>query len=261
MKVAVVVLLGFLAVSNAAFTGNLVQQAQPLLRQALFKIRLVSRADDTSTLVDQLQNHANEIMTQINNALATGQAVAESVVDDLQETLANLQALGSSAISSATEVISNFLGGLWGSIFGRSKSLSGVVDFIQNFDINAVIDHFVNQAQELVAQLDITSLLQNAIASLFGRGVFGDIISQVQAAGTQAWEQLTNVIQQVTNVAGSAFAQVQAMAQDFVNNAQSAIQTMTSQAATQFLAVLKPFASQLGGLYEQVQAQLAGLLN
>ncbi|XP_055338462.1 uncharacterized protein LOC129588323 [Paramacrobiotus metropolitanus] len=261
MKFAVVLLFAFLAVSNAAFTGNLVQQAQPLLRQALFKVRLASRADTTGTLVEQLQNHANEIMNQISTAIATGQAVAESVVDDLQETLATLQSMGQSVLSSATDVISNFLGGLWGSIFGKSRSLAGVVDFIQNFDINAVIDQIIGHAQDLVSQLDLQSLLQNAIAALFGRGFFGDVISQIQAAGEQAWSQITNIISQVTTVAGSAFEQVQALAQSFVSEAAVNIQSMTSQAAAEFLNFLKPYAQQLGGLYEQVQAQLSGLLN
>jgi phage-related protein len=265
MKCAIIFLFACVAVSQAAFSANLVQRAQPALSQALFKIRLASRASEIQTpLVQQLEEQANELLNQIQNAVATGQNIASSVVDQLQNTYSQLADLGSSVVANGQNILSNLFGNIWGTLFGNSKSLSGVVNFVQNFDLNAAIQSLLAYAQNLVNQLNLPQLLQNAASHLFaqlqGRGVFSDVWNQVQAAGQQAWAAIQNVISNVTTVAGSAFNQVQALAQSFVSEASTEITTITSQAATEFLNFLKPYQQDLGALYNQVVAQVGAIV-
>jgi phage-related protein len=265
MKCAVIFLFACVAVSQAAFTANLVQRAQPALSQALFKVRLASRASEIQTpLVQQLEQQANQLLEQIENAVTTGQNIASSVVTQLQDTYSQLAALGSSVVANGHSILSNLFGNIWGSLFGNGKSLSGVVNFVQNFDLNAAIQSLLAYAQNLVNQLNLPQLLQNAASALFaqiqGRGVFSDIWNQVQAAGQQAWTAIQNIISNVTTVAGSAFNQVQALAQSFVSEATTEITTITSQAATDLLNFLKPYQQDLGALYDQVAAQVASIV-
>jgi hypothetical protein len=265
MKCAIIVLLACVAVSQAAFTANLVQRAQPALSQALFKVRLASRASDIQTpLVQQLEQQANELLSQIQSAVTTGQAIANSVVSQLQDTYAQLSALGSNIISNGQSILSNLFGNIWGTLFGENKSLSGVVNFVQNFDLNAAIQSLLAYAQNLVNQLNLPQLLQNAASHLFsqlqGRGIFSDVWNQVSAAGQEAWAAIQNVISSVTTVAGDAFSQVQALAQSFVSEATTEISTITSQAATDLLNFLRPYQQDLGALYDQVAAQVATII-
>jgi phage-related protein len=265
MKCAAIFLFACVAVSHAAFTANLVQRAQPALSQALFKVRLASRASEIQTpLVQQLEQQANQLLEQIENAVTTGQQIASSVVSQLQDTYNQLASLGSSVVANGQSILSNLFGNIWGSLFGHGKSLSGVVNFVQNFDLNAAIQSLLAYAQNLVNQLNLPQLLQNAASALFaqlqGRGVFSDIWNQVQAAGQQAWAAIQSVISNVTTVAGNAFNQVQALAQSFVSEATTEITTITSQAASDFLNFLKPYQQDLGALYDQVAAQVTSII-
>lgn len=260
MKVAAILFFACIAVSQAAFTRNLVNEAKPLLSQALFKVRLASRSDIQTPLVQQLQDHANELLEQIQNAVSTGQQIAGSVVAQLQDTYAQLQALGSSVVENGHGILSNLFGSIWGSLFGNGKSLSAIVDFVQNFDVSAVIQNLLTQAQNYVSQLDLQQLLQSALGNLFGRGFFSDVWSQVSAAGSQAWSSISQVFNNIVSVAGNAFNQVQAFAQAFVTEASTEIQSITQEAATELLNFLRPYQQDLGTLYDQVVAQIGNLV-
>lgn len=258
MKVAIIALFACVAVSQAAFTANLVQRAQPALSQALFKVRLAAGRSDLQTpLVQQLQEHATDLLNQINNAVETGQEIAGNVVSQLQSTWAQLQALGSNVVESGSGILSNLLGGLFGGLFGgKSRSIGAIVDFVQNFSLSDTINGLLTHAQNLVAQLNLPQLLQSAVSALFsqltGRGFFSDVWGQISAIGSTAWENIQSIFTTVTNVAGTAFDNVQQLASAFVSDAASNISTITSEAATDFLNFLRPYKEDLGALYDQV---------
>lgn len=264
MKVAIIALFACVAVSQAAFTANLVQRAQPALSQALFKVRLASgRSDFQTPLVEQLQGHAEDLLNQIQSAVNTGQEIATNVVSQLQDTWAQLQALGSNVVSSGGDILSNLFGGIFGGLFG-GKSLSGIVDFVQNFSISDTINSLLAYAQNLVSQLNLPQLLQSAAAALFnqltGRGFFSDVWNQVSAFGSAAWESIQSIISNVTTVASSAFDNVQALASSFVQEAATNIHSITTEAATEFLNFLRPYQQDLGALYDQVVAQVQTIM-
>jgi len=261
MKVAIIVLLACVAVSQAAFTANLVQRAQPALRQALFKVRLAGGRSDLQTPIGQaLADHANELLANIQNAVSTGQQIATSVVNELTSTWEQMQALGSNVMGAGQDILGNLmsgLGNLFGGMFGRQKSIGAIVDFVQNFDLQATIDGLLAHAQNLVSQLDLGQMLQSVLGHLMGRGMFADMWNQISATAGNAWEAMQNMVGQITTVAGNAMTTVQTMAQEFVTEATENIHSMTTQAANDFLAFLKPYQTDLGTLYDQVVAQVS----
>jgi hypothetical protein len=261
MKFAAVILLACFAVSNAAFTANLVQRTTPMIQQAIFKLRLANgRADDLQTsLFQQLQQEAQEVMAQIQATVAAGQQVASDVVNHLADLQSQMSSLASSAIGGAVDVISGFWNNLMGTLFGNSRSakfFGAVVDNLGNM-VNQVIDGFIAQATELVQNFNLNNLLQTALNHLFtkvtGRGFFGDLFGQIATAGSNAWDAITGIFSNAVSVAGDTFNAVQAMAAEFVQEAATNIHAITSDAANDFLEFIKPYANDLGTLYDQVQ--------
>lgn len=262
MKVAIIALFACVAVSHAAFTANLVQRAQPAVSQALFKVRLATGRSDLQTpLMQQLEEHANNLLEQINSAVQTGQQMASNAVQQLQDTWAQMQALGANVMESGSGILSNLLGGLFGGLFGGKGLIGDAVNFVQNFDLQGTIQSLLAYAENLVAQLNLPHLLQSAVSALFGgRGFFSDAWNQISSIGSAAWESMQTMFNQVTAVAGSAFNQVQNMASAFVQEASVNISAITTEAATNFLNFLKPYQQDLGALYEQVAAQVGAIM-
>jgi hypothetical protein len=257
-----IVLFALVAVSQAAFTANLVQQAQPAISQALFKIRLASRASELQTpLVQQLQEHANALLEQIQATVSQGQTIAANVVEELQSTYAQLHAVGSNVLENGQQILSTLVNNIWEVIFGKARSLGALVDFVQNFDLQAVIDSVLNHAQNLVNQLNLPQMLQQVLSSLgLGRSVFSDAWNSISNAASQAVDSVQAWIHNAVTVGGNAFNQVQALAQSFVSQATNEIHTITSQAASEFLAFLKPYQQDLGALYTNVANQVSSLI-
>jgi len=158
MKYVAVLLLAFVAVSQAAFTANLVKQAQPALAQAMFKVRLAAssnRADDDgmqTDLVATLQQHAQDLLEQIQTAVNAGQEIVGNVAEELQNTIAQLSALGSNILSNGQGILSNLFGNLWGHIFGNKSGFANVVSFIQNFNVNTILQSITDFAPNLTNQ-------------------------------------------------------------------------------------------------------------
>jgi len=261
MKFAAVILFACLAVSNAAFTANLVQRAQPALNQAMFKLRLATgRADDglQTSLFQQLQNEANQIMQQISDAAASGMQVASEVTQHLSDVVNQMQSLASSAAGSVVDIVSSFWNNLTGSLFGgkgRSGLFSGLFDNVA-VAVNGMIETAIQHAQDLVAQLNLPNLLNSALNNLFsqitGRGIFGNLFGSIAEAGSNAWNAISSIFSTAVSVAGDSFNAVQAMASEFVTEAAQNIHGITTDAAQDFLAFLKPYQQDLGTLYDQV---------
>jgi hypothetical protein len=264
MKCAIIVLFALVAVSQAAFTANLVQQAQPAISQALFKIRLASRSSELQTpLIQELQTHATALIEQIQATINQGQVIAANVVEELQSTYAQLSAVGSNVLENGQQILSSLFSNIWGSIFGHGRSLGALVDFVQNFDLQAVIDSVISHAQTLVNQLNLPQLLQQVLSSLGlqSRSVFSDAWNSLSNAASQAAASVQAWISNAVTVGGNAFNQVQALAQAFVTQASDEIHAITSQAATEFLAFLKPYQQDLGALYTNVANQVSSLIS
>jgi predicted PurR-regulated permease PerM len=271
MKFAAVILFACLAVSNAAFTANLVQRAQPALNQAMFKLRLATgRADDNglqTSLFQQLQQEANDLMEQISAATSQGMAVASEVTQHLSDVVNQMQSLASSAASSVVDIVSSFWNNLTGSLFGgkgRSGLFSGLIDNVA-VAINGVLAQTIQHAQNLVAQLNLPNLLNQALNNLFsqitGRGIFGNLFGSIAEAGSNAWNAITSIFSSAVSVAGDSFNAVQAMATEFVTEAAQNIHGITTDAANDFLAFLKPYQQDLGTLYDQVAGVVSQIGN
>lgn len=273
MKVAVLVLLACVAASQAAFSGKLVDRAQPLLNQAMFKIRLTTRSSSgmNTEIIAALQEQVNHVLAQIES----GVAIAEGVYNGLVQQLASLQSELSGFISGGgqqlSEIASNLLEGLgniWSSIFGRSVAgrinLDTIIDYVQNLigslDIPALIHqvaaHF--NIPPYIAQMIIDNFLSNK--RIHGKGLFDGISGWISGGASAIWgpfaEFFTEFMAQGTN----QLEAVQALAQQFLNQAIAQGQSMAGDAAQQVLDFLAPYAQDLGNLWTQIEAQVNGIV-
>jgi phage-related protein len=269
MKCAIIVLFALVAVSQAAFTANLVQRAQPAISQAMFKVRLASRSSDLQTpLAQQLQEHLNDLLNQVQSGVHTAQNTAAGLVSEIQATIQQLTAMGSNVLENGQQIVGNFWDNLMATLFGKGRnfSLNGFLSSVQT-TVGAYINDLLAQVQSVVAQINLPQLLQHAVSQVLGlvglqgRNVFSDAWTQVQSLGSQAWASLQSVVSNITTAAGSAFDQISTLAQDFLSEASNEIHTITSQAATEFLAFLKPYQQDLGALYTNVANQISSLIS
>ncbi|XP_055343678.1 uncharacterized protein LOC129591857 [Paramacrobiotus metropolitanus] len=139
MKVLIVLALALTA-ANAGFSGFR-QQAQPVVQQAINKVRadLAAKAPARSSaevsfqteFVNALNNHANEILNQIDNTVDAVNALAQGVVSQFHAAVSQLQALGQSAVESGQAIIGNLVSGLFGSLFGKDRSGRAIPAFLK----------------------------------------------------------------------------------------------------------------------------------
>jgi ElaB/YqjD/DUF883 family membrane-anchored ribosome-binding protein len=303
MKCAIVFLALF-AVSQAAFTVPLSQQARPILSDAIAKMRLTSRSslnfreiDVADNIVTNLQNQADALLNQIENALNHGQQVANTVVTQFHETVAQLQSLGGEAHGSASGILSGLLeglGGIFGNLFGGSTGRDGVItDGLTNTVVDLInqwnLEHHISGALNsniaqyvagLIQHLGLNSLVQSAVSAVLGeelseyvlghfnndaqRGLFDGvqaIAGQISAASQQLFASLSNTLHQLTTVASSNFQQLQTLATQFAQQAATQAHATVSEAAQNFLDFLKPYQQDLGSLYNQVVSQVGAIVN
>jgi predicted PurR-regulated permease PerM len=261
MKFAMICLFACIAVSQAAFSANLVQRAQPMMAQAIFKARLASSRgpasrDMQTELIAQLQEQANAILNQIQNGVDMTQETIANLQAQFAETQSQISALVSNVGGNISDIVSGLLGGLgsiWGSIFGN-KGMIG--------------DLFASglaQAQEwlnnLVSQLDLSTLLQSVIGQIVGnnKGIFGDLWSSITDVTSSAWNNLVEMATSIFGSAAASFANIQQVAAEFVANAMAEGQQISAQAAQQLLEFLRPYQQDLGVLWDQVVAQVSAI--
>jgi len=296
MKVAVALcLFACVAVSHAAFSGSLLQQAQPLVNQAMFKIRLatVSRSSEGSGLqtlvVSQLQEHIQTLLDQIQGGATAISEITEQVQAELTQALAHLQALGGSAVSGISEIVaglSESLGSIWGSIgswFGKSAGQKSIWGILGNLDFDSIVA-LLNQAVQGLsnpalivhaaqAALEHLGLPDRVIEFIIGHlsnfitpssrgfldtltGVWGHLSGV--ASGLLA--SLQDIAQSIMTTGGDSLDAIQLLAQNFVDHAQTAAAQITGQAAQQLLEFLEPYQHDLGALWTQVQTQVTQIV-
>jgi len=282
-------IFAFVAVSQAAFTANLVQQAQPALAKAMFKIRLAAKSTNVNSafhdeLATAIQNQANDLLSQISNLVDAGYQVAQTFHSHLAGTLAELQSLSPErVVVTAGAVITAAVSGAVGAavstvlgwLFGKSDRFLGtIIDFISNTSLTDILNAIATQATNAVNSLDLTNLLANGIGAIIPepiatlitnqlgltRGFFGDLWTSISNGASSAWEHITGIASSMWDAATVSFAQVQQMASAFASNAWSEATAITSEAAQQFLDFLKPYQQDLGNLYDQVSAQVSQIL-
>jgi len=274
MKLMILCVLAFVAVAHSAFTGNLVQQAQPALAQAMFKVRLAasssrnSKGEIQTQIVSALQDTANSLLSQVQNAVTAGQEIAQQVVSHFSNTIAELQALGQNIYQNGEAILSGFLSNFW-SIFGSQRFVGGFIDWVNDFSVTSVLNQVASAATAAVNSLNIASLLELALSyvipapianlivgQLTSRGFFGDIWTSVSNGASVAWAEISEIASNISHIASSAFANVQQLASDFATQSFAEATAITTEAAQQFLAFLRPYQQDLGVLYEQVLVQV-----
>jgi hypothetical protein len=258
------------AVSQAAFSGSLVDRAQPLLNQAMFKIRLTTRSSSgmNTEIIAQLQAQANAILAQIESGVAIIDNVYEGLVAQFNEIQSQISGIVSGIAGQAGQILTDLLGqisGLWGSIFGRSSK----------FDIDAIIAY----VQGLIGQLDIPAIIRRVaqhfgiptfvaefiIDNFFGssrmsKGWWENITEWISGGAAAIWNQFAELFDSLLENGANQFSAVQALAEQFLANAVEHGQAIAGQAAQQLLDFITPYAQDLGQLYTQVEAQVAAIL-
>lgn len=278
MKVAILFLFAFVAVSQAAFTVNLVQRAQPVLAktfiQARMQLRVRSDEGLQTTLFQTLQEHANTLLEQIQTSIANGVEVAQNVYDSFFATVEELQNLGSNAIDAVTSILGNFFGGLFGGS-KRALDLSVITQVLQGLGLDDILGGLFSHVASLIAQLEIPAFIEGALSAilsndvvqqilsaLFGRsrGFFGDLINNLTAAAQNLASQVAGFVSQIQDTLAAGLSSVAQIAQQIITDAQSQIGTITEQAANQLIEALAPFANDLGVIYEQAVAAINSLI-
>jgi ElaB/YqjD/DUF883 family membrane-anchored ribosome-binding protein len=300
MKCAIV-FLALVAVSQAAFTSHkLTQQARPILNDAVLKMRTAGRSANfresqlTDSIISNLEQQAQSLLDQIENALNHGQNVAANVVSQFQQTVAHLQALGTETHGAASAALQNFLtgiGGIFGNIFGGQKGRSedpitdqltaliesfnvehhvsgvlnnNIIQYVAGLIHNLGLNNLVHSAIAAVLGQDVANYISDHFTSVQGRGLFDgvqNIAGQVSAATQQLIASLTNTFQQVTAAAQQNFQHLQALATQFAQEATAQAHATVTAAASDFLNFLKPYQQDLGELYNNVVAQVGQIVN
>jgi hypothetical protein len=280
MKFAAVVLLACVAVSSAAFTGSLVQHTQPAIGKAMFQIRLAAGNKGVAIpavqqILDHIQASLNGLVQQAQNVIHQGQQISAALQQQLVQAAQALQTVGGQAAQSVQTVLQNLLNGVQGAFGGKAWfSFSGLISAAQN-----AVQQAYELAQQLIAQIDLSSLAVQAINAvlpqniaqlvvaqlgLTERGLWGDLFGnlwgQITETGNQALAAVTAVIQQITQVGQSAFAEVQAQASQFLQNVAAGASHLSGQAAQQILEHIGDLQEALGNQYQDVVDALNGIV-
>lgn len=277
MKVAILFLFAFVAVSQAAFTVNLVQRVQPILAKTFAQAHLRTRADNElqTTLFQTLSEHASALVEQIQAGITNGVQVAQEVYDSLAQTLSELQNLGSNAYDAVVSIIGNFFSGLSGGNSKRALDLSSITSVLSGLGLDNMLGNLFSYVTGLIAQLQIPEFIQSALsailsndvvqqvmAALFGRqrGLFGDLINGLTGAASALAQQVTIFVQQIQGSLATGLASVTQIASQILAEAQNQVATLTNEAAQQLMTALAPYAQDMGDLYTQVVAAINQLV-
>ncbi|OQV12707.1 hypothetical protein BV898_13028 [Hypsibius exemplaris] len=259
MKFLVVLALAF-AVSNAAFTGSLRQQTQPMLKQIKAELsanihsRNSAEVGLKSSFIDAIQSHVEGVIAQIESTVAglqeAGQAVAAHLLTVSQQIAASLSGQIQEGAASLLASIQSLLGNLFG-----GSSRHGSVEA----HLNALID-----------SMSLKKSVEAAAMQVFGdkmgpqflfalaetdRGFWGDIWGGIQSA----WGSVTGGIQGLAQQIGSfatttwhsateKFNALKNVVTAFVAGGWDHVQNIGFPAAQQLLNQIAPYYGQLGSV-------------
>jgi ElaB/YqjD/DUF883 family membrane-anchored ribosome-binding protein len=293
---SVILLLTLVAASQAGFTGSISQQAKPIIQDAVFKMRAVSRTSTfrenevVNAIINGIQLQTEHVISQIDNALAAGQALANDIVGQIQSTVQNLHVVGQHAVTSVANVVNHFLSSLHalladqGQADGRADGALSqtIMDLINQFNLehhvvsawnHPVTQTMVNWAASLIQALGFSDVAQTAVSAVLGqdlaayifgqlnsRGLFDDLAAQISAATQQIVANVQATVQQFATVVSENYAQLQALVAETVQQVATQTHENLEAACNQLLETLKPFQEQLGALYQQTVDQIHALL-
>jgi hypothetical protein len=261
MKCAIVFVALF-AVSQAAFTSRLSQQAKPILNDAVAKMRLTSRSslnfreiDVADNIISSLQNQADSLLNQIESALNHGQQVANTVVTQFQQTVAQLQSLGAEVHGSASGILGSLLqglGGIFGNLFGGAGKSGVVTDNLSQTVVDLInqwnLEHHISGALNsniaqyvagLISSLGLNNLVQNAVSALLGEDLSAYILGHFNDAQRGLFDGLQAIAGQVSAASQQLFASLSNTLQQITSVASSnfqQLQALASQFAQEGLA-------------------------
>jgi hypothetical protein len=175
MKVTIAVFLAVAVAYVAGSTGSLVSRARPLFNDARIKSVNGFRDGDAGNqlqtqLVVALQQQAEAILNQIDNAIQTGQQTVNTVVSEFQQAIAQLQAAGSDAVQNGQQIVQNLIGSLLSNIFGGNKGFEKARQLIVQFELPAELQQAVLQALQQSLTTDQYNQLISQLSPLPGTG-------------------------------------------------------------------------------------------
>jgi len=185
MKFLIVLALAFVA-TQAAFTGSLVQHAQPLIQD--LRIQSLARSSVEANFQTQLGEaigaHVNNILTQLEGAVEHVQNVAAIISNSVANAIQQGVSAGQQAIQQGQAVIANLLSSIIGAITGGSKNgreLSPVlIAIIQQLGTNPAVLNIIHSTQ--LYQCLIGKGLQIEYQHLADLYYSGELLAAAQAA-------------------------------------------------------------------------------
>jgi len=293
MKFAAVVLLACVAVSSAAFTANLVQHTQPAVAKAMFSVKLAAGSNKVAlpgvqeafaAIVAGMENAITAIVSQAQELMQAGQAVSGQLITHLQTMIQNLQAFAGPAVSGFVQSIQQFIDSVVGTIGGNKKiSFSQAVAIIQE-----KIRQAIALAQQLISQIDLPTLLHDAIVQVlppnvaqmviaqmnmmmnnkgfwdsignFFGGIFGNVWDQLTTVAGDFAAQVAAIGNAVLDAGASAFGSLQSQGELFLNDFHNGIMDVSADAAEIILQNIGSFAGALGDTFEDVVAALNSIV-
>jgi hypothetical protein len=261
MKVAVALcLFACVAVSHAAFSGSLVQQAKPLVDQTIFKMRFasVSRSAEGSqfqtALVAGIQEHITSLLGQIEAGAAIVSDIQTQVQGAIAAAAGSLAQIAQGVSGQVTDVVSQVqqivgsfiqsIQGVFGSLFGKAVGQKGIWDVLTGgFDLQAIIQRIKDLLAQHIAGLDLHSIITSVLGNLgLPEGVInvltGFLTSLFPGEQRGLWDTLGGWWGQLTGAAAQAWAalsaQMSQIVQSVVAGGQAGVQQIQSF-ASQFL--------------------------
>jgi polyhydroxyalkanoate synthesis regulator phasin len=293
MKVAVALcLFACVAVSHAAFSGSLVQQAKPLVDQAMFKMRFasVSRSAEGSqfqtALVAGIQEHITSLLGQIEAGAAIVSQIQTQVqtaittaVGSLAEIAQGVSGQVTGVVGHVQEVVGTFIQsiqGLFGSFFAQAIGQKGVWDILTGgFDLQTIIQNIKDLIAQHIGGLDIQAIINSVLGELgLPQGVIdtltGFLTSVLPGQQRGLWDSIGGWWGQLTGAAAQAWAQLSAQMSVIIDHVVATGQASVHQIqefATQFIedatahatTISADAADQILAFLEPYQHDLGGL--
>jgi len=232
--------------------------------------------------VQGLQDQANHILGQIQNGINLGQEAINELTQQFHAITEQLQNIGENLAGQVGEIITGVIGtisGIWNNIFGKVAN-RGIGDFVSNW-IQSAFPNLISTIQGWIQNLGMSETLKRLMAMHLPGFVCDWIIENIlDASATQKgwfnfenifgiisggigalWTQIADLAQEIFLGAHQQFQSIQDLAQNFLHTMMEEGSTIASHAAQQMLAVLRPYAADLGQLYTQIEAQVNGIVN
>jgi F0F1-type ATP synthase membrane subunit b/b' len=139
------------AATQAAFTGSLVQQVQPLIQG--LKIQSLSRSSVEASFQTQLGEAINQqvtnILNQVQQAVDNAQNVAQTLHESVSNAIQQGVAIGQQAVQQAQNLLASLLSNILGAFSGSNKNAlpAYLVQFIQNLASNQQVLDAIHSTQ------------------------------------------------------------------------------------------------------------------